>query len=263
MEMSAKLYNGDCLDIMMQLPEASVDMVFCDLPYEVTPLEWDIIIPPEKLWECWRRVTKPSAAIVLTATQPFTTLMIASNYKDFKYCWYWQKRNITGFMHAKKQPLRCIEDIPVFYRKFPTYNPQGVFPFNRRYLPGTHNKLFRAPMRGPKAEKGRVQEFTNYPRQVLDIPYEYSKLHPTQKPVALIEYLIKTYTNEGDVVLDNCMGSGSTGVAAANCKRDFIGIEKSEEYFQFCVQRIPDHEVMAVAPRKKVKRERLVRERLT
>lgn len=243
------LVNADCLEAMAAIPDGSVDMILCDLPYGTTACKWDSVIPFEPLWNHYRRVVKPNGAIVLTAAQPFTTALIVSNLDDFKYCWYWNRNKVTGFANAKKQPLRCVEDVVVFYGKPPTYNAQGL-----AYVGKTKKNsasVGGASLRADVAEsagkgalrtsgKEYVQEFTGYPRQVLEIDSASSTVHPTQKPVALMEYLIRTYTNEGETVLDNTMGSGTTGVACANTGRKFIGIERDAGYFDTARRRVED-----------------------
>ena len=238
---SLALLHGDCLEEMKQIPDGSVDMVMTDPPYGTTACKWDSIIPLEPMWEQLKRVIKPNGAIVMTASQPFTTTLIASNMKMFKYCWVWEKANPSGFINAKKMPLKDCEDIAVFYKSLPTYNPQGLIRVNRKRKNdksktgengtgvGGHN--------GGKMRGDYVQEFSNYPRQVIKTSTEKG-FHPTQKPVALMEYLIKTYTNEGETVLDFTMGSGTTGVACVNLKRDFIGMEKDDKYFEIAKSRI-------------------------
>ena len=225
---------------MQELPDKSVDLILCDLPYGTTDCKWDIIIPFDELWSCYYRVIKDNGAIVLFSAQPFTTQLIYSNLKHFRYCWYWLKNSPTGFCFAKYQPMRKVEDICVFYKKMPTYNPQGLI-----------------KIENPKAKQKRVSDrdtvykmatlansytpkFKNYPKNVLGFAKDTVRLHPTQKPVDLLEYLIKTYTNENDLVLDNCMGSGSTGIACLNTNRQFIGMELKEDYFNIAKQRIND-----------------------
>lgn len=230
---------------MAKLPDKSVDLILCDLPYGTTACKWDAVIPFEPLWEQYRRIAKPNAAIVLTASQPFTTALIASNTRDFRYCWYWNKSKVTGFANAKVQPLRCVEEVAVFYRTRPTYNPQGLVPFGKTVNKG--RSAGGTTVQGVDIGNGRgalrsgadyVQEFTNYPRQALTIGSEGKTVHPTQKPVALMEYMLRTYTNPGDTVLDNCMGSGTTGVACGNTGRDFIGIERDPGYFEIARERV-------------------------
>lgn len=250
MESNFKLYHGDCLELMKQLPDGSVDMILCDLPYGTTACKWDSVIPFEPLWAEYKRIAKPNAAIVLTASQPFTSALVMSNIHDFAYTWTWLKTRPTGFANAKKQPLRCIEDIVVFYKKPPLYNPQGLIRIDKvcRNSNSVGGETVRSDVKESSGKgslrtggKEYVQEFTNYPRQVLEIAHDTTdRCHPTQKPVALMEYLIRTYTNEGDTVLDNCMGSGTTGVACANTGRRFIGMEMDAGYFEIAKKRIED-----------------------
>lgn len=235
-----KLHHGDCLEIMKDLPPNGVDMVLCDLPYGTTQNKWDSIIPLDKLWKEYVRVAKESAAIVLTAAQPFTTFLISSNIKLFKYCWVWDKANSTGFLNAKKQPLRQTEDVVVFYQSQPSYYPQME-------VRGKPRKKGGYIKPNGSENYGDYQDSVScnneyYPTNLLTVSNadRASKIHPTQKPVALMEYLIKTYTNEGDTVLDNTMGSGTTGVACANLGRNFIGIEMDDKYFEIAKNRIED-----------------------
>lgn len=230
------LMLGDCLELMGQIPDGSVDMVLCDLPYGTTQNKWDSVIPFDALWKEYRRVTKSNAAIVLTASQPFTTYLIASNLKEFRYNLVWDKVGTTGFQTAKVMPLRRHEDIAIFYRSKTTYNPV----MEARGVPRKKG--------GSKTDNGcygdlrSAESFNNtyYPTSVIKISNASKKglVHPTQKPVALMEYLIRTYTNEGDTVLDNTMGSGTTGVACANAGRKFIGIEQDPTYFEIARNRI-------------------------
>ena len=225
---------------MQSIPDQSVDLVLCDLPYGTTQNKWDSVLPLDQLWAEYRRVCK--GAIVLTAAQPFTSAVVMSNPAEFKYQWVWNKSKVTGVLNAKKQPLRNHEDVLVFYRSQPTYNPQGLETCSKRTATGVSN--------GKSSDNyGKITETadgtyeqtaTGYPRSVLEIASEGKTVHPTQKPVALMEYLILTYTNEGDVVLDNTMGSGTTGVACVNTGRKFIGIERDPEYFKIAEQRIYD-----------------------
>lgn len=235
-----KLLNGDCLELMKDVPDESVDLILCDPPYGTTACSWDSVLPFDKLWKEYNRILKPNGAAVLFSAQPFTTQLISSNPKAFRYCWYWLKNQATGFTFAKYQPMRRVEDICVFYRKMPTYNPQGLV-----VLPEEKQKVRRKSR--PKREsiyktrtlmKEYVPRFTNYPKNVLQFNTERG-LHPTQKPVPLLEYLVRTYTNEGDTILDNCMGSGSTGVAVKRVGgRHFIGIEQNKQYFDIARERI-------------------------
>lgn len=236
------LLNGDCLELMQDIPNGSIDMILCDLPYGVTNCKWDSIIPFNLLWEQYERIAKENGAIVLFSAQPFTTKLIYSNLKRFKYCWYWKKRNSTGFCFAKYQPMRCIEDICVFYKKAPKYNPQGLKKIEN---PKVRNSKMRTDTIYRKGLAGEYkQRYTNYPKNILEYGYDAERLHPTQKPIALLEYLIKTYTDEGETVLDNCMGSGSTGVACVNTNRRFVGIELSDHYFGVAKHRIENARAM-------------------
>lgn len=228
------LINDECLNAMASIPDGSVDMVMCDLPYGTTACKWDSVIPFAPLWAAYRRVCKPNAAIVLTASQPFTSALVMSNLKAFKYCWPWDKHQVTNFLNAAKQPLRRTEDITVFYDSQCTYNPQmstgKSYTIKRTH--GTENY-------GAQKENKTMNSGTRHPDGIINIPQKREKGgHPTQKPVALMEYLIKTYTNEGQTVLDNTMGSGTTGVACVNTGRNFIGIERDPSYFAIAQQRI-------------------------
>jgi site-specific DNA-methyltransferase (adenine-specific) len=237
-----QLIQGDCLEKMKDIADKSIDMILCDLPYGTTACKWDTIIPFEPLWEQYKRIIKDNGAIVLTASQPFTSALVMSNIKMFKYEWIWEKTP-TGFLNAKKMPMKSIENILVFYNSLPTYNPQNLVKVDK--VKTNHNSKARrektgkgiSTHNGGRLTKDYFQEFSNYPKQVLRFPNDKG-LHPTQKPVALMEYLIKTYTNESETVLDFTMGSGTTGVAAANLKRDFIGIELDADYFRIAQERI-------------------------
>ena len=237
------IYNEDCLIGMDRIADASIDCIICDLPYGTTACSWDTIIPFDKLWEQYERIIKPNGAIVLTAQQPFTSALVMSNPKIYKYDWYWKKSKPVGFANAKKMPLKDVETISIFYKSLPTYNPQGIEKCNR-VISNSTKKIkqnnITAINGGAFKTDTFIQEFTNYPRQIIEVGVEQG-LHPTQKPVALLEYLIKTYTNEGETVLDNCMGSGSTGVACVNLNRSFIGIEMDDKYFEIASKRINDH----------------------
>ena len=310
------LRQGDCLEVMKDIPDKSIDLILCDLPYGTTACKWDIVIPFDKLWEQYERVIKVNGAIVLFGSQPFTSELIHSNINNFSHQWIWNKNNSSNYPLAKVQPLKITEDILVFYfnydnydfrRKYfkeilnfigkkktevlketnqgldhcfrtnslqfgiptkenyklliekyhidkmdnfieyeklncyeRTYNPQGIIGLNKIKKRGSSAKHFGES--GLKTEN--FQEYTNYPNNILFFPKEKSdkNLHPTQKPIALLEYLIKTYTNEGEIVLDNCMGSGSTGVACVNTNRNFIGIELDKDFFEIAKKRIEDTE---------------------
>jgi len=228
------LMQGDCLELMKTIPDGSVDMVLTDPPYGTTACKWDSVIPFEPMWEQLKRVTKKNGAIVMTASQPFTSALVMSNVKMFKYCWVWDKVNPTGHLNAKKRPMKKLEDVAVFCRGLTPYNPQGLV-WNPR-------KKSRSPKTKGSDCYGRhgsdnIATWQGYPTERIEVKNE-NGLHPTQKPVALMEYLIKTYTNEGETVLDFTMGSGTTGVAAKNLNRSFIGIELDEGYFKIAKDRI-------------------------
>ena len=228
-----QLLQGDCLELMATIPSGSVDMVMCDLPYGTTACKWDSVIPFEPLWAAYKRVCKPNAAIVLTANFPFSATLTASNLGAFRYCWVWEKSKPVGHLRAKLQPMRAHEDVLVFAFETPRYFPQGLIPIT----PTLRKRTNTGGNYGKQAGMPSVQKDTNYPRTVIRFPSEEG-LHPTQKPVALMEYLIKTYTNEGETVLDSTMGSGTTGVACGNTSRRFIGIERDPAYFQIASDRI-------------------------
>ena len=261
------LYQGDCLEEMNKIADESVDLILCDLPYGTTDrkgveekgnnrlLKWDTVIPLDLLWEQYRRVLKPLGTVALTADQPFTSMLILSNLDWFKYEWIWKKQKTTGFLLANYRPMKETEDVVIFSPggaaaasrngKNMTYNPQGLiekkvkkknnakrlgkFLHNPEHM-GSNNKLLH--------ETEYEQKWTNYPSEIIEFGLDRNVIHPTQKPVALMEYLIKTYSNEGDTVLDNCMGSGTTGVACKKTNRNFIGIEKESEYFTQAKERI-------------------------
>lgn len=241
-----QLYNGDCLELMKSLPNGSVDMILCDLPYGTTKCPWDVIIPFEKLWEQYNSIIKANGAIVLFGQEPFSSFLRCSNIKDYKYDIYWEKERITNIMQVKKRVGKTVETISVFYKNQPTYNPQMV-----KYEGAKRTNKVKDGKLGKLVDDNndkKVKEYNDnglrYPTQVWKFKRDIltSNLHPTQKPVLLLEELIKTFTNEGDVVLDNCMGSGSTGVACLNTNRKFIGIELDKEYFEIAEKRIMDCE---------------------
>lgn len=233
--MELQIYNIDCLVGMEAIQDHSIDMILCDLPYGTTDCKWDSVIPFAPLWMQYNRIIKSNGAIVLFSAQPFTTELICSNFRDFRYCWYWKKKNVTGAPFAKVQPMRCVEDICVFYKHKPTYNPQGLIKLEKPII----NKAVKAEIYREK-KNDSIQLYTNYPKNLIEFGKDKKQLHPTQKPVALLEYLILTYTNKGEIVLDSCMGSGSTGVAAINTGRNFIGFEKDKKYFETAKQRIEE-----------------------
>lgn len=234
------LMLGDCLEKLANVPSESVDMILADPPYGTTACKWDTIIPLEPLWEHLKRVIKPKGAIVMTATQPFTSILITSNIVMFRYCWVWDKIKGTGFLNARKMPMRNHEDIVVFYNKLPTYNPQMTEGHKRKV--SYRSKNLQTEVYGVMENDYKYDSTIRFPRsiQTISADTQNSSLHPTQKPVALMEYLIKTYTNERDTVLDFTMGSGTTGVASKNLNRDFTGIELDEDYFEIAKSRIGD-----------------------
>lgn len=224
---------GDCLERMSEIPDGSVDMILCDLPYGTTQNKWDAVIPFAPLWEQYWRVAKPNAAIVLTAAQPFTSALVMSQTDAFKYDWAWKKTIATGQLNAKKQPLRNKEDVLVFYRKQPIYNPQGLMEGKT-----SGGKLSKSTNYGAMSGINE-QENTGYPKTVLEFSNpNNANIHPTQKPVALFEYLIRTYTDEGQTVLDNCAGSGTTAIAAEASGRRWICIERDPGYYCAAVARV-------------------------
>ena len=246
-EKGIKLIQGDCLKVMQDIPDNKIDMILCDLPYGTTACKWDTVIPFEPLWEQYNRIVKDNGAIVLFGSQPFTSVLGASNLKLLRYSLVWNKRKAGNFAQGNKQPLKIHEDILVFYKKMPTYNPQKIQldkPQTRHLGKASMNRSDREEAGGLG---GEIKYSDNYepdkklPISILEFKkdnYRGNVFHPTQKPVALCEYLIKTYTNENEIVLDNCMGSGSTGVAAINTNRKFIGIELDSNYYNIAENRI-------------------------
>jgi site-specific DNA-methyltransferase (adenine-specific) len=232
-----KFLLGDCLEVMGGIEDGSVDMVLCDLPYGTTACKWDFVIDPVELWKHYYGVCKANAAMVFTAAQPFTTTLASSNIKDFRYEWIWEKPQGTNPMNAKVMPLKSHENILVFYRKKPTYNPQMTQ--GKPYGGFSSDTAKIGEVYGSAKSKHRDNaEGTRYPKTVLRFAQERGGLHPTQKPVPLMEYLVLTYSNPGETVLDNCMGSGTTGVACHNTGRNFIGIEKDPSYFETAKSRL-------------------------
>lgn len=240
------LIHGDCLDEMKNIKEKSIDMILSDLPYGTTACKWDSIIPFEPLWEQYNRVIKDNGAIVLFGSEPFTSKLIISNIKMFKYNWYWNKNSTSGFVNAKLKPMNTIETISVFSKGKTSngnknnmpYFPQGLKLYNKMVSRGNKEGKENTYYRPSTSTNCNFQKWTNYPRNYLEFGYQKKAVHPTQKPVALLEYLIKTYTKENETVLDNCMGSGSTGVACVNTGRNFIGIEKEKKYYDIAMNRI-------------------------
>jgi site-specific DNA-methyltransferase (adenine-specific) len=251
-----QLYYGDCLEHMKRIPDDSVDLVLCDLPYGTTKCKWDTVIPLDALWAHYKRIVKkPTGVVVLFGQQPFTSMLISSNYEWFKYNLIWKKNKTTQFLLANYRPMKCTEDICVFSKGGAaaasrekgnmTYNPQGLVSvdikkknsgkrigkmLNQAHHLGPNNKL--------TGDSEYSQKFTNYPNELIEFDVEYDTVHETQKPVLLMEYLIKTYSNEGGMVLDNTMGSGTTGVGCVRQKRRFIGIESLEKYYKLSKYRI-------------------------
>ena len=236
-----ELIQGDCLEKMKDIPDKSIDMILCDLPYGTTACKWDTIIPFEPLWEQYKRIIKDNGAIVLTASQPFTSALVMSNLKMFKYCWVWEKTIGTNPMLTKKQPFKKHEDVCVFYKNQPIFNPQ--METGKPYKDNVRRSGLKAlHLETPGLKKAIDNTGTRFPSSVqLFSNGNNGGIHPTQKPVALFEYLIRTYTNEGDTVLDNCMGSGTAGVACKNLNRNFIGIELDSEYFKIAEKRINEN----------------------
>lgn len=235
------LRKGDCLEVMKGIAAGSVDMILCDLPYGTTKCKWDSVIDLELLWEQYNRIIKDNGAIVLTAQTPFDKVLGCSNLKMLKYEWIWEKTAATGHLNAKKMPMKAHENILIFYKKPPTYNPQKTSGHERKVSKAEHKTNCKESEVYNKGQKLTTYDSTDrYPRsvQLFKSDKQKSKLHPTQKPLELMEYLIKTYTNENDLVLDNTMGSGTTGVAAVNTNRNFIGIEMDETYFDIATKRI-------------------------
>ena len=238
------LIHGDCLEAMQGLPDNSIDLVLTDMPYGTTACKWDAVLDLALVWKQLKRLSKPTTPCVLFASQPFTSVLGSSNLAMLKYDWVWQKSRATGHLNAKKMPMKDKEDILVFYEALPVYNPQGLLSTD---IQRTNSKSGQsigagksaiAVVSGGLSDKPYQQTSTNYPRQVLKFASEGSTVHPTQKPVLLLEYLIKTYTNPSMTVLDFTMGSGSTGVACANTGRNFVGIEKDLTYFEIAKSRI-------------------------
>ena len=253
------LHCGDCLEAMKAVPDKSIDMVLCDLPYGTTKCKWDVIIPFRPLWENYKRIIKDTGSICLFGNEPFSSALRVSNLAMYKYDWYWEKDKAANFLFGNKMPLKNIEIVSVFYTKQPTYNPQKTINpsgSSRRHLYKNPSKITNnvKEVMGKGWVETKMDETENYhgksyepdkllPKQLVYFAREQrGKVHPTQKPVALMEYLIKTYTNERDTVLDNCMGSGTTGVAAVNLNRKFIGIELEQKYFDIAKKRIDEAE---------------------
>ena len=247
---SIKLWCGDCLELMNDIEDKSIDCIICDLPYGTTKCKWDVVIPFDKLWEQYNRIIKDNGAIILFGTEPFSSELRLSNKSDYKYDIYWVKEKPTNFMQVKKRVGKLTENICVFYKKQCTYNPQMV-KYNGKKVtnkPSETNAKFKSIV-ASNSPTMQIKPYKDigyrYPCDILNIRREKlgSTVHPTQKPVALLEYLIKTYTNEIETVLDNCMGSGTTGVACKRLNRRFIGMEKDEKYFNIAKERIENESI--------------------
>lgn len=243
-----QIIQGDCLEVMKEIPDKSIDAIICDLPYGTTRCKWDLIIPFDELWAQYERIIKDNGAIVLFGTEPFSSHLRVSMLKLFRYDWYWNKNHGANFMNGNKQPIKSIEVASVFYKKQPTYNaqktdnPKGIekrsnYQASKQKEFGVNQvgtqEVFTKPSSGYEPNK-------LLPKCLISFSRDRKPVHPTQKPVALFEYLIKTYTNEGEVILDNCIGSGTTAVAAINTGRFFIGIEKEPEYVEIANKRIAE-----------------------
>ena len=235
-----QLIHGECIEKMKDIDDSSIDMVFCDLPYGITSNSWDSVINLTDLWNSYNRIVKETGVTVLTASSPFDKILGCSNLKQLKYEWIWQKDTSTGFLNAKHMPLKEHENVLIFYRKKCTYNPQmkhGFKPYicksgrsSTNYREGIDNHI-------------TISNGERFPTSIIKFSRDSEKLHPTQKPVALVEYMIRTYTNEGDTVIDNCMGSGTTGIACLNTNRNFVGIEMNDEYYSKAKERILNHQI--------------------
>jgi len=234
------LVNADCFDVFPFIEDKSIDAIICDLPYGTTACKWDSILPLDKLWNEYERIIKPNGAIILNSSEPFTSVLICSNLKEFRYKWVWDKVNrYTGYANANKMPLKRHEDIVIFYKKLPTYNKQMIDGKPYKYT-RKKNKEEHLGQNGLTDRIGGSVDGKRNPFDIISITGDNKKengLHPTQKPVELMEYLVKTYTNEGDMVLDNCMGSGTTNLACIKLNRKSIGIEKEKQYYNVAVRR--------------------------
>jgi DNA modification methylase len=245
-----KVLMGDCLELMKKITSGSIDMILCDLPYGTTVCKWDIIIPFEPLWEQYKRITKPNGAIVLFGCEPFSSYLRMSNINNYKYDWKWIKNRPTGTMLAKRQPMRNTEDIMVFYKSQCTYNRQMIKKTDQEFKASyrknnseSRNGEQRRNSRNPLIRQSKERQWYKPPVTTLNFKLDDKRdgtQHPTQKPLALIEYLVKTYSNEGDLILDNCAGSGTTAIACLSTKRQFIVMEKEWNYFDMIKKRVSD-----------------------
>jgi len=235
------ILHGDCLELMKDIPDGSIDMILADLPYGTTQNKWDSIIDFKLLWKHYKRILKINGVIALTGSEPFTSILITSNLNDFKYNWIWKKSKATGFFDAKKRPLNDYETVSIFYAKHPTYNPQ-MTKAEKIYKRG-FVKRKKSDCYGEEKDFIQVDNGLRYPKRIIEIgnANTIDIKHSTQKPVALFEYLIRTYTNEGDLVLDNVAGSGTTAIACLNTNRNFIVMEKEQKYYDIIVDRVKKH----------------------
>ena len=242
------IYNQDCLEGMKLIDDKSIDMILCDLPYGTTKCKWDTIIPLEELWVQYERIIKDNGAIVLFGQEPFSSYLRLSNIKLYKYDWKWIKSKVGNFLNAKNSPMKKYEDVMIFSKgtiangspKLMKYNPQGLIEINKTCSNVNKSRKGTTIEERPSRQNDYIQKFTNYPNNILEFKSE-DGFHPTQKPVTLFEYLIKTYTNECEIVLDNCMGSGSTAIACINTNRQYIGFELDTGYFNIATKRIENH----------------------
>lgn len=235
---NGRFYNEDCFEAMKEIPDGVIDMILCDLPYGTTQNKWDSVLPYEQLWNEYWRVLKSNGVIALTAQPPFDKALGTSQIQFLKYEWIWQKTRVTGHLNAKKQPMKAHENILIFYREQCFYSPQGLI---KKLIPTIRKGRDNGSNYGNSA-KDALQEYENYPQSILSIASEGKGFHPTQKPVALFEYLIKTYTNENELVLDNTAGSGTTAIAAINTNRKWVCIEKDVDYYAKAIERITNHD---------------------
>lgn len=238
-----KTYFGDCLEVMKLIDDATIDLIICDLPYGVTKNKWDSVIDLRMLWGEYERVIKTNGAIVLFGQDKFSARLMLSNEKLHRYNLIWEKTTPTGHLNAKKMPLRSHEDILVFYKKLPTYNPQKTTGHKRKVSTAQHKRGSKKTTNYGEHGLTTYDSTERYPKSVLKFATDKQKvaLHPTQKPLALMEYLIATYSNEGEIVLDNCAGSGTTGLAAKNLNRNYIMIENDETYYKTCIERVGEN----------------------
>lgn len=250
-----KIYNEDCLVGMQKIDDKSIDCIICDLPYNLTRHKWDNLIPFDKLWEQYNRIIKDNGVIALFSIQPFTSQLIMSNVDMYRYSWVWNKMSSNGFLNANYAPLKTTEDINIFskgtlgsFSKNPiTYHPQGVIEINKEKRNNPNNSWRRSngfsyANNKLNSDEPYTQKYTNYPTNILEFPHDKDTFHPTQKPIDLVRYLVRTYTIEGELVLDNCMGSGTTACACVKENRNYIGFELNEEYYVKSLDRLKNIE---------------------